>query len=49
MSIKNSLDVSKIIQRVKDVVGVQTNFKLAELLEIKANTISNWKKEGLLI
>ena len=46
MSIKNSLDANKIIQRVKDVVGVKTNYELSELLEIKPNTISSWKKRG---
>ncbi|SLM27837.1 putative Bacteriophage CI repressor helix-turn-helix domain protein [Desulfamplus magnetovallimortis] len=48
MSIENSLDANKIIQRLKQVVNVKTNFELAEILEIKPNTISSWKKRGNL-
>jgi len=46
MSIENSLNANKIIQRVKDVIGIKTNYELSKVLQIKPNTISSWKKRG---
>ncbi len=46
MSNKKALDVESIIERVKECVGVKTNLELSDLLGIKQNTVSAWKKRG---
>lgn len=46
MSTKKSLDVQKIIERAKQVIGISTDTELANLLNIKQNTVSSWKRRG---
>lgn len=42
------LDTSKILQKIKKMVGVKTDLELSKLLHVKPNTISSWKKRNSL-
>ncbi|MHC5201699.1 helix-turn-helix domain-containing protein [Myroides sp. LJL119] len=42
------LDTSKILRRVKKMVGIKTDLELSKLLNVKPNTISSWKKRNSL-
>jgi transcriptional regulator with XRE-family HTH domain len=44
MSNKKSLDVPGIIERAKQAIGITTDTELANLLGIKQNTVSSWRK-----
>lgn len=46
MSREKSLDVQGIIDRAKQVLGISTDIELANLLGIKQNTVSSWKRRG---
>lgn len=46
MSIENSLDANKIIKRVKECLKLKRDVELANLLNVKQNTISSWKKRN---
>jgi transcriptional regulator with XRE-family HTH domain len=46
MSRKKSLDVNKIIDRAKLVLGFKTDYQLADALNIKPTAISMWKRRG---
>lgn len=46
MSTKKALEVKKIIERVKVCLNLKTDIELANMLEIKQNTISAWRKRG---
>lgn len=48
MSTVKSLDVTGVIERVKVFLGVKTDTELSNLLNIKQNTISAWRKRGNL-
>jgi len=44
MSIKKALDVVEIIKRTKQCLKIKTDSDLANLLNLKQNTISSWKR-----
>jgi len=46
MSSKKSLNVTEIIERAKQALGIETDYELAELLEVTHSTIANWKRRG---
>ncbi|MBB4119945.1 hypothetical protein GGR32_002257 [Mesonia hippocampi] len=44
MQIKNSHNANKIINNLKERLGLQTDKELALLLNVKPNTLSTWRK-----
>ena len=44
MSRKKLPPVTEIIERVKFVHGIKKDYDLAKMLDLKQNTISNWRK-----
>ncbi|RAV29923.1 LexA family transcriptional regulator [Sinomicrobium soli] len=43
---KKSLNATFILEKLKKHLQVKTNIELAEILEVKPNTISTWKKRN---
>lgn len=48
MEIKNTQNVTFILDRLKKKLKIKSDTKLAEYLVIKPNTISNWRKRNSL-
>ncbi len=45
---KNSLDVKKILDRVKDAAGVKTDLELCKVLNIKQSALSMSRQRGTI-
>ncbi|UGU17573.1 helix-turn-helix domain containing protein [Sinomicrobium kalidii] len=45
---KHPVSTEVVLQRLKDRLGVQTNVELSDILDIKPNTLSTWKKRETL-
>ncbi len=42
------LEASKILYKIKKIMGLKTSLELAKLLNVKPNTLSSWKKRNSL-
>lgn len=45
---KHPFKTETVLQRLKDHLGIRTNVELSDILEIKPNTLSTWKKRNTL-
>ncbi len=46
MSTQKALDVQGILKRAKWCLGIETDVELADLMGVKQNTVSAWKRRG---
>lgn len=42
------LDATGVLRKIKKLLGVKTDLQLSEILQVKPNTISSWKKRNSL-
>ncbi|MBC9794525.1 LexA family transcriptional regulator [Sinomicrobium weinanense] len=45
---KHPVETETVLQRLKDRLGIRTNVELSDILDIKPNTLSTWKKRNTL-
>lgn len=45
---RHPVETEAVLQRLKDHLGIRTNVELSDILDIKPNTLSTWKKRNTL-